>query len=103
MLEPDDYEEPPAAHVAAAAVAAPAVAASVVAVPVEPVAEERKHFCAYCGGGVAEDFSFCPHCGKDARIAHECEHCGTRICRACAPEYRFCPGCGKALTEMAGG
>jgi hypothetical protein len=40
------------------------------------------------------------HCGKDARIARECEHCGTQICQPCAHNYRFCPGCGAELPEV---
>jgi hypothetical protein len=105
LLEFDESEEPPTGETAerAPAVTAAAPVVALAQPPTEPAVEERKHFCAYCGGGVDEDFSFCPHCGKDARIARECEHCGTQICLPCAHNYRFCPGCGAELPEVREG
>ena len=100
-VESDESDQPPMGE--AAAPTAAVAAATVAPTPVEPVVEERQHFCAYCGGKVEEEFSFCPHCGKDARIAHECEHCGTQICLPCAHNYKYCPGCGAALPEVGEG
>jgi hypothetical protein len=55
------------------------------------------HYCAYCGGAVQETFAFCPGCGKEARVAHQCAHCGADLCDTCSTEYRHCPGCGAKL------
>jgi ribosomal protein L32 len=48
--------------------------------------------CRACGEESAEDFNFCPHCGKQ-QIAHlVCAACG----RESADHFNFCPNCGKS-------
>lgn len=64
--------------------------------PPQPPPAARR-YCAFCGGELAEGFSFCPQCGENARIALACPECGTQICLQCHENYRFCPGCGAAL------
>ena len=67
--------------------------------PAEP--EGPAAFCVYCGADLAEEFSFCPHCGKGAEITVKCERCGNALCLEAGTPYRYCPGCGQRLARPA--
>ncbi len=47
--------------------------------------------CGDCSFEAAEDFSFCPKCGR--KLAAECPSCGA----AATPGFAFCPRCGTSL------
>jgi hypothetical protein len=49
--------------------------------------------CRACGKEFADDFSFCPHCGKQNVAEMVCSACG----KESAVEFSFCPHCGKAF------
>jgi hypothetical protein len=57
----------------------------------------KRQYCAHCGRAVEEGFAFCPGCGKEAHVAHQCGHCGADLCNECSADYRYCPGCGRQL------
>jgi hypothetical protein len=49
--------------------------------------------CAGCGKESADDFIFCPYCGKQKIAETVCRACG----KASAGEFKFCPRCGEAI------
>ena len=49
--------------------------------------------CLGCGKQSADEFSFCPHCGKQKATRIVCPSCANEL----AAEFTFCPHCGKAL------
>ncbi len=67
--------------------------------PVEP--EGPVAFCVYCGEALAEEFCFCPHCGKGAEITVKCDRCGNALCLEPGTPYQYCPGCGRRLARPA--
>mgnify|MGYP005835531769 CR=1 FL=1 len=75
-------------------VVAPAEPAAASAAPA-PEQARAEQFCVHCGCAVAETFAFCPGCGGQAHVSHQCAHCGTALCSECSPDYRYCPGCGR--------
>ena len=52
-----------------------------------------KMICAGCGKESADDFIFCPYCGKQKIAETVCRACG----KASAGEFKFCPRCGEAI------
>jgi hypothetical protein len=49
--------------------------------------------CRECGSESSDEFSFCPHCGKQRNAKYVCGGCG----REFAENFKFCPHCGKAF------
>lgn len=49
--------------------------------------------CRACGKESADDFSFCPHCGKQNATRTVCPSCT----KESAAEFSFCPHCGNAF------
>jgi len=50
--------------------------------------------CRGCGRESAEEFSFCPYCGKQKVAKVVCSACG----KESEADFSFCPHCGKAFT-----
>jgi len=51
--------------------------------------------CHACGKVSAEDFSYCPHCGKQRVTPTVCPSCAGEL----SAEFSFCPHCGRALVS----
>ena len=51
--------------------------------------------CVGCGKESADEFSFCPHCGKQKATRMVCPSCAKEL----VGEFSFCPHCGKALVS----
>jgi hypothetical protein len=49
--------------------------------------------CAGCGKESADEFTFCPYCGKQKIAETVCRACGKEL----AGEFKFCPRCGEAF------
>jgi ribosomal protein L32 len=52
-----------------------------------------KMICGGCGKESADDFTFCPYCGKPKIAETVCRACG----KESAGEFNFCPHCGEAF------
>jgi hypothetical protein len=52
--------------------------------------------CRACGKESADDFPFCPHCGKQKATEKVCPSCA----KESAGEFSFCPYCGKAFAPI---
>jgi len=52
-----------------------------------------KMICGGCGKESADDFTFCPYCGKQKIAETVCRFCG----KESAGKFNFCPHCGEAL------
>ena len=48
--------------------------------------------CPECKGGLPADARFCPHCGHQQLVFHQCIQCGKNL----TPGARFCSRCGQA-------
>jgi membrane protease subunit (stomatin/prohibitin family) len=46
--------------------------------------------CPDCKNPVSTDARFCPHCGHQQLVFHQCSNCGKNM----TPNARFCPQCG---------
>jgi len=55
--------------------------------------EIAKMVCSVCGKESADDFTFCPYCGKQKITETVCRACG----KESAGEFNFCPHCGEAF------
>jgi hypothetical protein len=51
--------------------------------------------CNVCDKESADEFSFCPHCGKQKATRTVCPSCAKEL----VGEFSFCPHCGKALVS----
>jgi len=52
--------------------------------------------CSVCGKESADDFTFCPYCGKQKITETVCRACG----KESAGEFNFCPHCGEAFDPI---
>jgi len=52
-----------------------------------------KMICAGCGKESADEFTFCPYCGKQKIVETVCRACG----KESAGGFNFCPHCGEAF------
>jgi hypothetical protein len=55
--------------------------------------------CRGCGKESADEFSFCPHCGKQRVTQIVCPSCA----RESSADFSFCPHCGKAFVSALSG
>jgi hypothetical protein len=68
----------------------------------EPIQDEQppvphaERYCVHCGQRTANDFRFCPQCGKGAQATHTCVQCGLEYIPA-GDLPSFCPACGNSL------
>ena len=52
--------------------------------------------CAFCGKrALAQDYRFCPYCGKERLTKRFCEECGEEL----ELDMQFCPHCGTAVRK----
>lgn len=51
--------------------------------------------CPDCKNPVPEDARFCPHCGHQQLVFHQCCNCGKNM----PPNAKFCPKCGHPADE----
>lgn len=57
--------------------------------PLQPAAEGNN--CPDCRHAVPADSRFCPYCGHQQVVFHQCAHCGKNL----APNAKFCSRCGQ--------
>jgi hypothetical protein len=64
-----------------------------------PVAEPPplKRYCPHCGTGLDDAFSFCPGCGRDAKLFRCCPACGAEHYVPAEAELAHCPLCGEEM------
>ncbi len=60
-------------------------------------AAERQARCPECQGALPADARFCPHCGHQQLVFHQCIQCGKNL----TPNARFCSRCGRAVETQA--
>ncbi|OGP94945.1 MAG: virion core protein (lumpy skin disease virus) [Deltaproteobacteria bacterium RBG_16_54_18] len=51
--------------------------------------------CPDCKNAVPADAKFCPHCGHQQLVFHQCYNCGKNM----TPNVRFCPQCGQPADQ----
>ena len=51
--------------------------------------------CPDCKNPIPRDAKFCPHCGHQQVVFHQCVNCGKNL----PPNARFCPKCGHQADE----
>jgi len=51
--------------------------------------------CPDCQQPVGEDAKFCPHCGHQLLVFHQCVKCGKNL----SPNAKFCSRCGTAVSQ----
>jgi membrane protease subunit (stomatin/prohibitin family) len=53
-------------------------------------APQQATSCPDCKNPIPADAAFCPHCGHQQLVFHQCAKCGKNM----TPDARFCPRCG---------
>ena len=56
-----------------------------------PAAPQQGATCPDCKNPVPTDAKFCPHCGHQQVVFHQCTTCGKNL----PPNAKFCPKCGQ--------
>jgi hypothetical protein len=63
----------------------------------EVIPEVQALHCPNCGGGLAEDYRFCPGCGHDTSPLQSCADCGYKQFVPADGEPMYCIHCGRLL------
>ena len=84
-LEPLPAEVPTAQHLLGALATIPPISAE------EAPPTMR---CPGCGSQLPEEATFCPQCGRTAKVPFGCKNCGAAL----AGDTKYCPKCGAKAT-----